>query len=169
MAQAALMAALLAVLSQLAIPLQLVPINLGLLAVLLIGLVLPPRQAMQAVGLYLLMGALGLPVFAGARGGPQALFGPTGGYLLGYFLAAAAISLPGERAHGFAARLSLCALGLLCCYIPGALYLAFLTGRAIPDVLSLAVLPFLPGDLLKALLAAGLSPRLRRALASRGA
>ncbi|NLD52541.1 MAG: biotin transporter BioY, partial [Clostridiales bacterium] len=61
-----------------------IPINLALLAVYLTAFVLEGRGAMLAVGLYLLLGAVGLPVFAGFKGGLHALVGNTGGYLLGY-------------------------------------------------------------------------------------
>lgn len=160
LAASALLVALIAVLSQVVIPLPLVPINLALLAVFLTGFVLPARYALVTVGIYLLTGALGLPVFAGLRGGPQILFGYTGGYLLGYFLSAAAVALLKGRAAGLAGRVLVCAAALLACYLPGTLWLMFLTGRPLVQVLPAAVYPFIPGDLLKCLLAAMLAPRL---------
>lgn len=160
----ALMAALIAAGAQIAIPLPLVPVNLALLAVLLTGLVLPRRQAIAAVLLYLLMGALGLPVFSGFRGGPQALFGPGGGYLIGYLFAAGTVSSLRDRARSFTGRLLLCALAVLACYIPGALWLGFLTGKPLPETLSFGVLPFLPGDLLKSLAADGVADAVMLAL-----
>lgn len=156
----ALMVALISVLSQIAIPLPLVPINLALLAVFLTGFILPQRWALIAVGAYLLMGALGLPVFSGLRGGPQALFGNTGGYLLGYFLSVAVIALMRHQASNFIQRVLLCLLALLACYVPGTLWLSFLTGRTIAQVLPLAVFPFILGDLIKCALAALLAGRL---------
>jgi biotin transport system substrate-specific component len=160
----AVFAALLAAASQVAVPMIPVPVNAALLVVYLAGLTLPPRGALQAVGLYLLLGAAGLPVFSGFRGGPQALLGPTGGYLLGYFLAAGLVSLLRGRATTFPKRLAACLAGLLACYLPGTLWLMSLTGRALAEALPLAVLPFLPGDALKILAAALISPRLDGAL-----
>ena len=160
----ALMIALTTVFSQIVIPMPLVPINLGLLAVFLTGFLLPKRWALITVGLYLLMGAIGLPVFANFRGGPQALFGNTGGYLLGYFLSVAAISLLRKRARGFVRRALLCGLALLACYVPGTLWLMFLTGRSLVQVLPFAIYPFIPGDILKCLAAAFLSQRLDKVL-----
>lgn len=157
---AALFCALLAAASQLVIPLQPVPINLALLVVFLLALVLPPRLALLSVGVYLLMGAVGLPVFAGFKGGSSALFGPTGGYLLGYFLCAAVISMLREKAQALPGRILLCVLGLVACYLPGTLWLSYLTGRSFVDSLALAVFPFLVGDSLKVLAAAVLAPRL---------
>ncbi len=158
----AMMAALIAAASQLAIPLPLVPINLALLAVFLAGFLLEGRWAVASVLLYLLMGALGLPVFAGLRGGPQHLLGPTGGYLIGYLLAAATVAGLAPRAGSLIKRALICTLGTAACYISGTAWLMWLTGRALPEAMGLAVLPFLPGDLLKCLAAAFLAPRLKR-------
>ena len=160
----ALLIALTTVFSQIVIPLPLVPINLGLLAVFLTGFLLPKRWALITVGLYLLIGALGLPVFANFRGGPQALFGNTGGYLLGYFLSVATIALLRDRADNFLRRALLCALALLACYIPGTLWLMLLTSRSLIQMLPIAIYPFIPGDALKCLLAAWLSLRLDKIL-----
>ena len=164
MVLAALFAALLAVFSQLAVPMVPVPINLGLLAVYLCALALEPRWALISVGLFLSMGAVGLPVFAGFRGGPAALFGPTGGYLLGYVCAAGLIAAFKERADSLFGRVLLLVLGMLSCYIPGTLWLMMLTGRTAAEALPLAVYPFLPGDAVKIIAAAMLAPKLRKAL-----
>ena len=164
MVLAALFAALLSVFSQLAVPMVPVPINLGLLAVYLCALALEPRWALISVGLFLSMGAVGLPVFAGFRGGPAALFGPTGGYLLGYVCAAGLIAALREKADCPAGRLGILTLGLLACYIPGTLWLMMLTGRTAAEALPLAVYPFLPGDAVKIIAAAMLAPKLREAL-----
>lgn len=158
----AMMAALIAAASQLTIPLPLVPISLALLAVFMAGFLLEGRWALASVLLYLLMGAVGLPVFTGFRGGFQPLLGPTGGYLIGYLLAVAAVAGLARWANSFTKRALICALGTAACYISGTAWLMWLTGRALPEALGLAVLPFLPGDLLKCLAAAFLAPRLKR-------
>ena len=159
----ALMAALIAAASQIIIPTPLVPINLALLPVFLCGFLLPRRWVLVPVALYLAMGALGLPVFAGLRGGPHVLAGPTGGYLLGYLLACGAVALLRGKVHTAAGRFLVCAAALVSCYIPGTLWLAYLTGRTVPEALLVAVLPFLPGDALKCLAAALLAPPLTKA------
>ena len=143
MLSAALMTALIAVFSQIALPLPLVPMNFALLAVFLTGFTLPRRWALIAVGAYLFMGALGLPVFSGLRGGPQALFGSTGGYLLGYFFSVSIIVLLRDQARLVSHRFLLSLLALLACYIPGTLWLMMLTGRTLHQALPLAVILYI--------------------------
>jgi len=92
MTRSALMAA------QISIPLEPVPFTLQVLAVVLAGLLLGPRYGALAMAVYVLVGAVGVPVFAGFRGGLSVLFGDTGGYLLAYLLAAAIAGLAGLAA-----------------------------------------------------------------------
>lgn len=163
--KAALCAALIAVCSQIAIPLPMIPINLALLAVYLTAFVLEGRGAMLAVGLYLLLGAVGLPVFAGFKGGLHALVGNTGGYLLGYLCAAGLIAALRPWADTLWKRALACLGGLLACYIPGTAWFVMLTGFSLPVSLGYCVWPFLPGDAVKIALAAWAAPQLQRALA----
>ena len=76
-------AAIIAALAQIVIPIGAVPITLQTFAVGLVAAILKPREATLAATLYLILGAIGLPVFAGGGGGLQAFFGPSAGYLLG--------------------------------------------------------------------------------------
>lgn len=157
-----------AVCAHIALPLFFTPVPLTLqpFAVLLLGLLLRPRLAAATFGAYLLEGAAGLPVFApGTIGGLAHLIGPTGGYLLSYPLAAALISYlwrSSSRSFAFAALSA--AAGDLLILSCGWLWLSALTHAAQP-ALAMAVLPFLPGDVLKIVAAAGLAvaaQRLRR-------
>ena len=122
---------------------------------------------MAAVCLFLLMGLTGIPVFAAFKGGPQVLLGPSGGFLMGYLFAAGTVSALQGWAHCYSRRFFICILAVLACYVPGALWLIFLMGKPIPEILSVAVLPFLPGDLLKSLAAPALVQRLEKALVIR--
>ena len=85
---AALFAALMAVCSQIQIPLPMVPINLALFAVHLCGALLGAKWGALSISAYVLLGLVGAPVYAGFASGPAALFGKTGGYILGYILSA---------------------------------------------------------------------------------
>jgi biotin transport system substrate-specific component len=129
---------------------------------------LSPQMAAATFAAYLAEGAAGLPVFAPspASGGVAHLFGPTGGYLLVYPLAAALISFLFRRTgRGFVTALACAALGDLLILSCGALWLAALTHIAIMQATALAVMPFLAGDALKIAAAAAAAcgaARLRR-------
>src|SRR4030067_297492 len=97
---ASLMAALTAVGAYIHIPIGPVPIVLSGLFVLLSGLLLGSRWGLISILVYLLVGAIGIPVFAGGKGGFAHFFGPTGGYLFGYALAAWVTGLISEHSRG---------------------------------------------------------------------
>lgn len=146
-----------------------VPLSLQPLAVLVLGLVLSPRLAGATMAAYLAEGAIGLPVFAPgteAFGGLAHLFGPTGGYLLAYPVAAVMVSYLWRRTRrGFATAVLSAAAGDLLILACGALWLALWTHVSAPSDLAMAVVPFLPGDALKVASAAGMAAgfvRLRR-------
>lgn len=160
--------ALAAICAQVAIPLTFTPVPLTLqpFAVLVLGLLLTPRMAAMTFAAYLAEGALGLPVFApvaGAPGGLAHLFGPTGGYLMAYPLAAALISWLWRRTgRGFGAALMSAAAGDVVILMLGAIWLAVLPHFTARPAMALAVLPFLPGDALKIAAAAAAAGGLRR-------
>jgi biotin transport system substrate-specific component len=113
---------------------------------------------MASVGLYLLEGAAGLPVFAGFMGGLPVLFGMTGGYLIGFVLAAGLVGWLAERnwdRNVLTTALAML-LGNIAIYGPGLLVLALFVGAE--DVLKFGLWPFLLGDAFKLALAAGLMP-----------
>ena len=164
--------ALAALCAHIALPLFFTPVPLTLapFAVLLLGLLLSPRLAAATLLAYLAEGALGLPVFAPSpifSSSLAHLLGPTGGYLLAYPFAAMLISFLWRSAAtgGFAAALISAAAGNLVLLACGALWLATLMHLSAQSALTLAVLPFLPGDALKIIAAAALASgfhRLRR-------
>lgn len=160
-----------AICAHIVLPLYFTPVPLSLqpLAVILLGLVLSPRLAGATMAAYLAEGAIGLPVFAPgteAFGGLAHLFGPTGGYLLAYPVAAVMVSYLWRRTRrGFATAVLSAAAGDLLILASGALWLAVWTHVSAPSDLAMAVVPFLPGDALKVAAAAGMAAgfvRLRR-------
>jgi|P1105metagenome_2_1110788.scaffolds.fasta_scaffold08142_2 biotin transport system substrate-specific component len=156
---------LIAVLAQVSIPLPGgVPVTMQTLGVLLAGIVLGARKGAAAALCYLLVGAVGLPVFAGFSGGLSRLVGPAGGFLLSYPLMA---WLTGHFASG--AKRGQLASGLLIstavCYIMGSLMYAAVTGLGFKAAIAACVLPFLAGDILKMVLAAWFGTKLKKALA----
>lgn len=156
-----------AVLAQIRIPLPFTPVPLTgqTFAVLLAGAALGSRRGFLSQALYLVEGAAGLPVFAGAVGSLTHLFGPTGGYLWSYPLAAALVGWLVERGASRSAwRLTL-ALGLSSALIlaSGTLWLHRFMGHAWNEAWLAGFYPFLPGDILKiALVGASLPQVLKR-------
>jgi biotin transport system substrate-specific component len=146
-----------------ALPLYFTPVPLTLqpFAVLLLGLMLSPRMAAATLLAYLGEGAVGLPVFSPGPAsvpGLAHLFGPTGGYLLAYPLAAMLISFLFRRSsRGFFSAAATAAAGDLVVLSGGALWLAALTHASLPVVLTQSFLPFLPGDALKVVAAAAMA------------
>ena len=168
LASTGFMTALTAVCAWISIPGP-VPFTLQTFAVFLAPGLLGGRLGTMAVGVYLLLGAAGLPVFAGFSGGLGALLGATGGFLLG-FLLTALVMWGAEAALGRsgAVFLASAAAGQALCYLFGSLWYAFgYAGGAagLPAVLGACVLPFLLPDAAKLALAFALRRRLAPVLA----
>ena len=164
----ALFAALIAVSGFISIPLpgSPVPVVLQNMMPVFAAALLGGVQGAGAAGLFLLAGMLGLPVFSGGRGGMAVILGPTGGFLIGYFLAAAAagfyIGKPLiERKTPLHRIIVGTFLGFVCIYIPGIAQFIKVTGKGFTEALSLACIPFLPGDGIKAVLTVVLAAKLR--------
>jgi biotin transport system substrate-specific component len=151
---------LIAISAQIAVPLWPVPMTLQTLAVLIVGVALGPRLGAISAALYLLEGAVGLPVFSGFAAGPQHLLGPTAGYLFAFPIAAAIAGYASSR--GLCRRPSLALIPMttatLVILALGALWLS----RVGVDALALGVLPFLPGAAIKIALGAMLAPKARQ-------
>jgi len=149
-------ALLVALLAQVRIPLPFTPVPLTgqTFAVLLVGAALGARRGVASLSLYTLIGALGLPVFAGGAAGLAYAAGPTGGYLAGFIVAAFVVGLLAERGLERSIRTSILPFlaGTLVIYLFGAGWLSVLFG--LEKALELGVTPFLIGDALKLALAA---------------
>jgi biotin transport system substrate-specific component len=154
------MAAVTAVAAQIAIPIPPVPFTLQVLAVILSGLLLGPRHGALAQVVYVLVGAVGVPVFSEFSGWLGIILGPTGGYLVSYPIAAAVAGLASGAARSGTRRRALwvgslwaCA-GLVVIYAFGATWLSAVTGLPFAAALAQGVLIFVPFDLIKVALAA---------------
>ena len=161
----ALMAALTAICSQIQIPLPMVPINLALFAVHLSGALLGWKYGALSMVVYALLGVIGVPVFAGFGSGPAVLFGKTGGYAIGYILTALLTALL-TKALG-RKFWSLCVemvVGCAACCVLGTIWFMILTGADLVSALGWCVLPYLPGDAVKIVLAAVLTMQLDKRL-----
>ncbi len=154
---ASLLAAVTAALSFVSIPLPLspVPVTAQSFGVMLSGMILGPWWGALSMLVYLGLGCLGFPVFAGGRSGAATLAGPTGGYLLGFVLGSWAAgmivgALKGRRASAWPYLAASLLGGIVVVHSVGVVWLARSTGRSAYDALMLGSAPFLAGDLLKA-------------------
>ena len=164
--EVALSAALLVVCSLISVPAA-VPFTLQTFGVFVILVILGWKKGCAAILLYILLGLIGLPVFSGAKGGPAALIGPTGGYILGFLLTGLCYWLYERLGHERvpAQALSLL-LGLALCYTFGtAWFMRVYTGEiTLARALALCVWPFIIPDLIKLALALPVGRRVRKAL-----
>jgi biotin transport system substrate-specific component len=162
MVLASLMAALTAVGAYIHVPIGPVPIVLSTLFSLLSGLLLGSRWGLASMGLYLLVGAIGIPVFAGGKGGFAHFFGPTGGYLFGYVLAAWITGFISEHSRGLLSLDILAVLvGSLAIYGLGVPWLKMVTQMSWAKTLMVGMAPFLIGDAIKAAVAVVLARSVR--------
>jgi biotin transport system substrate-specific component len=154
LAVAGLFTALLSVSAYVAIPVGSVPFTLQVYVVLLAGLVLGPRLGALSVVAYLLLGLVA-PVYSGGASGLGALFGPTGGYLIGFIAAAVVVGLVARAPDARLPRLlGASLLGLVPIYALGASWLALQLHLTPAAALASGVAPFIWIDVLKAVAAA---------------
>ena len=171
----AVMAAVICVLGpiSIAIPVSPVPISLGSMAVYLAVTVLGMKLGTLSCLIYLLLGLVGLPVFAGGSAGAAKLFGPTGGYLVGYlFLALIAGAFVGRYTENKWKSIAFAALGMvlgtMVLYALGTAWLAYSAGMDFQAALWAGVIPFIPGDLVKMVIAVLLGSAVRGRLLRAG-
>jgi biotin transport system substrate-specific component len=150
--------ALLAVSSKIQVPFYPVPMTMQSLVVLVIGAAFGWRLGALTLIAYLAEGAMGLPVFAGAKAGLGYMAGPTGGYLVGFVLAAALTGFLAERGltRSVPGALAVMAIGHVVLFVPGYLWLATLIGAEKAYLAGVA--PFYYATLLKTALGAALLP-----------
>lgn len=145
-----LFSALIAAGAYLAIPIGPVPIVLQNMFVLMAPLLLGTKWGSAALGVYLFMGACGFPVFAGGAGGLGRLFGPTGGYLIGYIPAVCVAGfISSKSGRTFWGDMIAMLAGSLIVYAVGVPWLKFVTAMSLHKSFTVGMYPFLIGDLLK--------------------
>lgn len=171
MTLAGLFAALLAISSQIFIPIGPVPHTMQIFFSLLAGMILGGRWGGTGVGLWVLLGVFGLPVFSQGKAGIVVLAGPTGGFLLGFILCAYTVGRLTEEKESTLGRTTIVMLlGLMIVYAVGLL--GFMTSFRVflhkpmtwEQAFLFTVAPFLPFDVIKTLMAAYVGVKVRRAL-----
>ena len=159
----ALFAAVLCVVAPVSIPIGPIPLSLATFIIYLAAGTLGWKYGVISVALYVMIGAVGVPVFSGHQGGFHRIVGVTGGYIVGY--------IPLALATGIAANMSkkiwVLALGMvvgrLLLYTLGTAWFMLQSGRSLAESLALCVTPFLPGDAGKIVAACIIAPQLRAA------
>ncbi|MGM9974717.1 MAG: biotin transporter BioY [Clostridiaceae bacterium] len=160
-----LMAALMCILAPFSLPIGPIPLSLSTFAVYLAAGLLGKKRGTMAVLIYILLGAIGLPVFSGFSGGIQKLFGVTGGYIIGYlpcvYISGYFITELEEKKWVYPIGIL---LGTLACYALGTLWFIAQTNVNLLAALSTCVFPFIPGDIIKIIAATAVIYPLRKAL-----
>lgn len=165
----AVMTAATCVLAPLSLPIGPVPISLTNLAIYFALYILGMKKGTISYLIYLAIGLVGVPVFSGFTGGPGKLFGPTGGYLIGFIPMAI---IAGILIDKFGGKLVYSMIGMvigtIICYAFGTIWLAYQAQMDFKAALLAGVIPFIPGDLIKMVLAAIFGPQIRKTLNKTG-
>ena len=157
-----LFAAMTAVLSQISIPLPNgIPLTLQLLAVFLCGVILGAKKGFISTLVYVALGAIGLPVFAGFTGGFQYIVGYSGGFIISFPLVAFIIGFVSEKTDNMVLILLSTILGLIVSYTIGTLVFSLVTNTSISASLAACVIPFIFTDLLKCFIATVIGLKLK--------
>lgn len=138
------------------------------IALTVTALVLPPRLTFITVAAYVLLGAVGVPIYPGGVGGLGRLLGPTGGFYLGWpFVCAIESLLKGKEISFRRYVLVAIVAGVPLTYVGGLISIMYVQQVGLFEGIAMAALPFIPGDIMKALLAAFIGVRVNRMLARR--
>lgn len=149
------------------LPFSLSPIALQTLIVNLTGYVLNAKQAFMTMLVYLLVGLAGVPVFTGGSAGPGKLFGPTGGYIIGFLFTAVFLAyFRGEKYSFKRYALLGCVIGIPLIYVFGVVQLKLITGMGWDKAIMTGALPFIPLDIVKCLVAAVIAYPINRIFAN---
>ena len=176
-ARSAIGVAFIAVCSVIAIPIGTVPVTLSVFGIMLVALLLSPAETFLAVITYIVLGAIGLPIFSGGGSGLAVLTGPTGGFILAYPLMTGIISLfkllYQKRLRSSSVKYTtfcflVCIATLPVCYLCGTLQFMAYASVDFKVALLTCVVPFILPDVAKAVLAVWLSTKIRARLGSEG-
>lgn len=163
----ALFAAIIALVAPFAIVIGPVPITFTLFALALVAFVGGSGMGAVATGIYILMGVIGMPVFSGFKGGLSAFMDPTGGFIFAYIFIALILGQC-VKTDNKAVTGMLFALALAVCYISGTVWYMFITKASLVTALTLCIVPFIPFDIIKLIVAYIVAKAIRRTLRKAG-
>ena len=153
---------IISILAQIKIDLpSLVPITLQTLGIYLASCILKPKLAFCVSLVYVLAGAIGLPVFSGFGGGLSSLLGLTGGYIFSFPIMALVISLIVNKRSSNILKIIAMLIGTGICYLIGTIWFIYLTKNTLFPSLMMCVIPFIPGDIVKIIIATLLSNKIK--------
>ena len=169
LAMTAVMAAVMAVVAPFSISIGPIPLSLCTLVIYMNAYILGWKRGTVATLVYILLGAVGMPVFNSFSGGLGVVAGPTGGYIVGYLPLAlicglAVAAAPKNRVVQFIGMI----LGTAVLYTLGTAWYCFQSGNPLGVAMGYCVIPFLPGDFIKMIVAAGVGPMIRTGLEKAG-
>lgn len=168
LAMVAVMTAVTCVLGPMSIAIGPIPVSFTNLAIYISLYLLGWRRGSLSYLVYMLIGMVGMPVFSGYTGGFGKLFGPTGGYILGFLPMAIIAGWVIDHSRSRLAHLAGMVLGTGVCYAFGTAWFCFQVGYSVGAALGLCVLPFVPVDLVKMAVAMGLGTVVRDRLEKAG-
>jgi len=159
------MTAIICIIGPFSIPIGLVPISLTNLIILITVIILGWKMGTISCLIYLLIGYVGMPVFSGFRGGPDRLFGPTGGYLIGFVFLAI---ISGIFIDKFRGKIYMYVIGMLLgtvvLYAFGTVWFAYQQNLSFHAAAVICVIPFIPLDIVKIACAVIIGPIIRKQL-----
>lgn len=168
----ALFAAICCVFSPITIPIGVIPVSLGILAVVFTAQVLGPVRGVVAVFVFLLLG-LFLPLFSGGQNGIAAYPGVTGGYIWSYLIVVFVVGLLSKiefsnKIVNMVLNIIFCMVGVVICYICGTIQFMAIMGKTFEQSLSACVIPFVPFDIIKCVIAGVAGPLVKSAVKRAG-
>lgn len=158
--------AVIVVMAQISIPMPMgVPMTMQTFAITLAAVVLGSKNGAIATGIYVLLGAIGIPVFAGFSGGLNIVVGPTGGFIISFPIMAFIIGFGVEHKNqSKAIFIGAIIIGTIVNYIIGVMMFCIITGGSVMSGIAACVLPFIPTAIIKAILASVLGLKLKARL-----
>ena len=144
------------------IPVSPVPLSLTTFILYLSVYILGTRNAFISYVIYLLLGLVGLPVFSGFTGGPAKLAGPTGGYIIGFIVMAVIAGLVIDNCHKPWIQLIGMIVGTIVCYLFGTIWFCIVADYTFKAALAVCVIPFIPADLIKMIIAMIIGPMIKK-------
>ena len=144
------------------LPVSPVPITGQTFAIMLIGFILSPKLVLLSIGTYIMIGSIGIPVFAGFQGGFHIIAGPTGGYIFGFLIGAIVISYIKGNGKNIYLIFASGIAGTIIIHIVGTMWLAIFLKMPFASAAMIGSIPYIIGDIIKLVIAGLIAIKLNR-------